>query len=244
MLSSDHADHGHQHQSRFRVKVMLATALPFEGGVLDYLMAGEDRPDGNTPEIGQIVIGPLGQRSVPGVIVGLSDDDLHDKRLKPLEGYSDLPPLSPKMLDLLRWVAAWTMAPVGAVLKMALPVKDALLPPKGQKAWQPAQITDLNSLSDKRRAVIEALQEAPPMTSTDAALLAGVSKAMIAAMAKDGLLEQVTIPPEDQTTIVGGKAKDSIPSVTLTPAQQQAADEVKIALDDGQFAPFAGLGLT
>ena len=244
MLSSDHADHGHQHQSRFRVKVMLATALPFEGGVLDYLMAGEDRPDGHTPEIGQIVIAPLGQRSVPGVIVGLSDDDLHDKRLKPLEGYSDLPPLSPELLDLLRWVAAWTMAPVGAVLKMALPVKDALLPPKGQKAWQPAHIPDLDSLSDKRRSVIEALQEAPPMTSTDAALLAGVSKAMIAAMAKDGLLEQVTIPPEDQTTIAGGKAKDAVPSVTLTPAQQQAADEVKTALDDGQFAPFVLDGVT
>ena len=49
---------------------MLATALPFECGVLDYLLDDE-----NTPRIGQIVIAPLGNRSVPGVIVGLSDED-------------------------------------------------------------------------------------------------------------------------------------------------------------------------
>ena len=158
MLKSNTADG--KPIGQYRVKVMLATALPFEGGVLDYLMDAE-----HPPQIGQTVIAPLGNRSVPGVIVGLSDDDPLDKRLKPLDAVSDLPDLSPDMLDTLRWVAGWTMAPVGAVLKMVLPIKDALLPPKGQMAWRPAPDLSLEAgITEKRRAVLMALQDAPPMT--------------------------------------------------------------------------------
>ena len=142
MLKFDNADG--KPLGSYRVKVMLATALPFEGGVLDYLLDDE-----NTPRIGQIVIAPLGNRSVPGVIVGLSDEDPMDKRLKPLDAVSDLPVLSADMLDTLRWVAGWTMAPVGAVLKMVLPIKDALLPPKGQMAWRPAPDLSLDRASLK-----------------------------------------------------------------------------------------------
>ena len=129
ILNAEPADAKEQPQGSYRVKVMLATALPFEGGVLDYLMDAENTPQSISPRSGLIVIAPLGNRSVPGVIVGLSDDGPSDKRLKPLEAVSDLPPLSSEMLDTLRWVATWTMAPVGAVLKMVLPLKEALLPP-------------------------------------------------------------------------------------------------------------------
>ena len=238
MLKFDNADG--KPLGPYRVKVMLATALPFEGGVLDYLLDDE-----NTPRIGQIVIAPLGNRSVPGVIVGLSDEDPMDKRLKPLDAISDLPDLSADMLDTLRWVAGWTMAPVGAVLKMVLPIKDALLPPKGQMAWRPAPDLSLEAgITEKRRAVLEVLQDSPPMTTSDAALFTGVSKAMITAMAKDGLLEVVTINPEDQdANPILGKAHQT-PSLTLTSAQDKAAHAVKQALDEGCFTPFVLDGVT
>ena len=238
MLKFDNADG--KPLGPYRVKVMLATALPFEGGVLDYLLDDE-----NTPRIGQIVIAPLGNRSVPGVIVGLSDEDPMDKRLKPLDAISDLPDLSADMLDTLRWVAGWTMAPVGAVLKMVLPIKDALLPPKGQMAWRPAPDLSLEAgITEKRRAVLEVLQDSPPMTTSDAALFTGVSKAMITAMAKDGLLEAVTINPEDQdANLILGKARQT-PSLTLTSAQDKAAHAVKQALDEGCFTPFVLDGVT
>ena len=123
--------------------------------------------------------------------------------------------------------------------------KDALLPPKGQMAWRPAPDLSLESgITEKRRAVLEVLQDSPPMTTSDAALLTGVSKAMITAMAKDGLLEAVTINPEDQdANPILGKAHQT-PSLTLTSAQDKAAHAVKQALDEGCFTPFVLDGVT
>ena len=110
-------------------------------------------------------------------------------------------------------------------------------------AWRPAPDLSLESgITEKRRAVLEVLQNSPPMTTSDAALLTGVSKAMITAMAKDGLLEAVTINPEDQdANPILGKAHQT-PSLTLTSAQDKAAHAVKQALDEGCFTLLFWMG--
>ena len=235
---------------------MLATALPFEGGVLDYRMLAS-----SPPQKGQIVLAPLGSRTLPGVVMGISDQSAEDPKLKPLIAASDLPHLSTAMLDLVEWTAAWTMAPVGAVLKMVLPIKDALLPPKGQKGWQTAPDLDGARITEKRRAVVEALKDAPAMTTSEAALFAGVSTAMITAMGRDGLLEAVMISPEDHPedhlkdhsehhsswgnpSIGDARSKDGGHAMPLTPAQGLAATAIKSALDAAAFAPFVLDGVT
>ena len=153
------------------------------------------------------------------------------------------------------------MAPVGAVLKMVLPIKDALLPPKGQKGWQTAPDLDDARITEKRRAVVEALKDAPAMTTSEAALFAGVSTAMITAMGRDGLLEAVMISPEDHPedhledhsehhsswgnpSIGDARSKDGGHAMPLTPAQGLAATAIKSALDAAAFAPFVLDGVT
>ena len=65
-----------------RVAVMLATALPFDDGCLDY------RYDAPTPPvIGQVVAVPLGSRMVAGVITAMAAGDVDDRRLKSIAVY-------------------------------------------------------------------------------------------------------------------------------------------------------------
>ena len=57
------------------VRVLLATPLPFAGGELDYI----------TPQpvaLGTVVIVPLGQRKIAGVVTGQAAGDVDEARLK------------------------------------------------------------------------------------------------------------------------------------------------------------------
>ena len=93
---------------------MLATPLPFAGGELDYI----------TPQpvaLGTVVIVPLGQRKIAGVVTGQAAGDVDEARLKPVLDWPDIPTIDPAQIDWIRKVAAWTLASPGAVLKMMLP---------------------------------------------------------------------------------------------------------------------------
>ena len=219
-----------------RVAVMLATALPFDDGCLDYRYVAPI-----PPVIGQVVAVPLGSQMVAGVITAMAAGDVDDRRLKSIAVYSDLPPLSAAMMGFVRWVAGWTMAPVGAVLKMVLPLKDGLVPPPAVQGWIVAENVDPSGLSAKRQQVIAALKEMPPMITREAAIFAGVSPALITAMGRDGALQAAAILDD------GGKdyVSDETPkAMTLTPAQHEAASVIKSALSTGGFQPFVLDGVT
>ena len=102
--------------SVFRLTVMVATALPFANGILDY------RIKGKALKLGTIVVVPLGKRYVTGVVMEAGAETLAMEKLRWIETVLDLPPLSQQMLDFIRWVSAWTLSPLGAVLKMVLPL--------------------------------------------------------------------------------------------------------------------------
>ncbi|MCE2517373.1 MAG: hypothetical protein J4F41_05935, partial [Alphaproteobacteria bacterium] len=167
-----------------RLSVMVATALPFGDGVLDYLA------DSALPR-GQIVTVPLGSRQLPGVVMGPAEDHLEGKKLKPVISTADLPPLDEGMLNFITWVASWTMSPPGAVLKMVLPLADALAAPAGVKGWMVAAPLPQEGLTATRQRVAEALKGLPPMTTREAAELTAVSSSTITAMGKAGILAEV-----------------------------------------------------
>ena len=100
--------------SSFRLKIRLATPLPFSGGVLDYA-SPVDLPRG------QMVTVPLGKRQVPGLVLGDGDQDIPEHKLKAILSISDLPRFSETLIKFMDQVAQWTLSPDGAVLKMAIP---------------------------------------------------------------------------------------------------------------------------
>ena len=69
---------------------------------------------------GALVAVRLGPRAVLGVVVG-RDAPTHSGPLAPIAGVVDAPAVSADLLALARWVAARTLAPLGACLKLVLP---------------------------------------------------------------------------------------------------------------------------
>src|SRR6266478_447090 len=99
--------------------------LPLDGPY-DYLAPPES---GLAP--GAFVTVPLSNRTVPGVVWSAGGaDGIAAERLKPISGRLDAPPMPLETRRLVDWVAAYTMTPPGAVLRMAMSVPDALAPPR------------------------------------------------------------------------------------------------------------------
>src|SRR5574338_385235 len=70
--------------------------------------------------------------SVPRVRVLLP---LPDKRLRPVIQPMPAPPMTESLRRFIDWVAAYTLSPPGAVLRMAMSVPAALEPPTQQAGW-------------------------------------------------------------------------------------------------------------
>ncbi len=213
------------------VRVLLATPLPFAGGELDYI----------TPQpvaLGTVVIVPLGQRKIAGVVTGQAAGDVDEARLKPVLDWPDIPTIDPAQIDWIRKVAAWTLASPGAVLKMMLPSLRFLEPLPVATGLVGAMPPD-DTMAKKRRAVLEVSFGADPMTRADIARLAGVSPGLVARMATDGLMREEPlnnkgIPRPDPSH--GG--------LTLNPEQADAADHLGKAVAGRDYTPFLLDGVT
>ena len=99
--------------------------LPLRGA-LDYRP-----PEGGAPPIpGQFARVSLGPRRVIGVVWDdRSDGEVPADRLKPVIEILPTPPLRPELRRFIDRVADYTLAPAGAVLRMAMSIEAALLPP-------------------------------------------------------------------------------------------------------------------
>src|SRR5215831_16573539 len=89
-----------------RVPVLLPYPFP---GPFDYRV-----PPGMAAEPGDIVLVPLNRREEIGVVWDApSDDRVPDRKLKPLAGRVDTPPMKPALRRLVDWVASYTLSPPG-----------------------------------------------------------------------------------------------------------------------------------
>src|SRR5438046_9144987 len=145
-----------------RVRVLLP--LPFPGA-LDYLT-----PEGAAAlEPGSFVRAPLGTRSLVGVVWEGTAGELPAGRLRPLLEILTLPPLRPELRRFVERVAAYTMAPLGMVLRMTMAVAAALEPPRPRRlcALASAGCAALSGaasgthLTAARKRVLEKLRNRP-----------------------------------------------------------------------------------
>src|SRR3954467_4512633 len=93
-------------------------------GPLDYRV-----PHGMSVEPGSIVLAPLGPRQMTGVVWEedkLPAESVGDNRLRPLIQAYDLPPLPEPLRRLIEWTADYYLAPIAAVMRMALASASAL----------------------------------------------------------------------------------------------------------------------
>ncbi len=142
-----------------RVRVLLPLPL---AGAYDYRvpdeLAGRLQP-------GDFVHVPLGRRSEFGVVWdGAPGDDVPEAKLKDVIERLDAPPLPAVSRRFIDWVAAYTLAAPGAVLRMAMSVSDALSPENARFVCRrAASAPDLDAspppkgLTPARRRVLEQL---------------------------------------------------------------------------------------
>ncbi|MET1026505.1 MAG: primosomal protein N' [Dongiaceae bacterium] len=207
------------------------------GGVYDYRCS----PD-LTLQPGDFVEVPLGRRNLIGVVWNDGAGDIAAARLKDVIARIDLPPFPEISRRFIDWVAGYSMAAPGAVLRMAMSVPDAFEPPRSVKAWRAVSMTgsEQKKLSPQRRRVLDVLQDQSLLQSTELARQAAVSPGVIRQMAESGLIEAVAMP----LTPPYGQPDATRPGPVLSPEQRHAADMLSAMLRNGGYGAMLLDGVT
>ncbi|MGF1608762.1 MAG: primosomal protein N', partial [Kiloniellales bacterium] len=153
-----------------RVAVLLP--LPLDGSY-DYLV-----PEGLALAPGDIVVVPLGPREVIGAVWEPAEDaaPIAASRMKRVIARCEVPPLPAVARRFIEWVAAYTMTPPGAVLRMTLSSTGALEPPRPIVALRLVEGADASGLrlTPARKRVLAVAEEGLARPASELAREAGV----------------------------------------------------------------------
>ena len=146
---------------------------------------------------GDFVVAPLGTRTATGVVWSLREGD--GGNLKSITARRDWPPLRAPLRDFIDWVANWTLAPRGMVLRMATRGPEAAPQPAPKLARaadrQAAGPPDAGARARAGGARLTARRSANRRSPRAAGCGVGVIDGLVA----DGALEFVALDPEPAT---------------------------------------------
>lgn len=231
-------------QSRKRVTVLLPLPFPH---ALDYLA-----PPGPPPEPGDIVVVPLGRRKETGVVweqTALPPElmpppppEIDTARLRAVKEKLPMPPLPAPLRQFIDWVAAYTLAPPGMVMAMALRSHLRGTEAAPRAGWvragdPPATLR----MTPARRAVLAALpDDGTPLTTTELTDRAGAGAAVIRGLADAGVLRSVLMPAE----AIFGTPDPAHRIPVLAGAQIHAAQELRARVEADRFSATLLEGVT
>ncbi|VAW22153.1 Helicase PriA essential for oriC/DnaA-independent DNA replication [hydrothermal vent metagenome] len=167
------------------VAIMVAVALD---GPFSYRV-----PEGMLLARGSIVEVPLGSRATLGVVWGPPADMKAHNRLRDIGHKFDVPVLSADLLDLVDWVARYTLAPAGMVLRAILRSRQALFPRRPIVAYQATGIAPPR-MSKARSRVLAVLGDGMAWSKSALVKESAVSPSVIDALARVGTLARVELP--------------------------------------------------
>ena len=209
-----------------RVRVLLPLPL---SGAYDYLV-GDNLA--RLPAPGDFVRVPLGSRFEIGVVWdGQADNALAPEKLKAIAEVIDAPPLGAVTRRFVDWVAAYTLTAPGAVLRMAMSVREALVREPARlvcrlAADAPAfDAQDVRGLTPSRRRVLEQLS-AGMFSTVDLAREARCGTAVVRAMIDRGWIELAPEPPPPEPD-------GAHPGPVLDEVQRRAADDLVVRVGAG-----------
>ncbi len=206
-----------------RVGVLLPLPL---GPAYDYRVPADMRL---TP--GDFVTVPLAAREIVGVVWGGGDPPrVAEDRLRDIAGLLDAPPMPEETRALVDWVARYTLAPKGAVLRMAMSVPGALQPPAPIPAYARADPAPEFRVTPARRRVLAVLEDGPPRPGAELAREAAVGAGVVAGLAKAGALVRVFLPADGA---VESQPDPDEPGPDLSPEQGSAAGALAARIGAG-----------
>ncbi|WP_166038723.1 primosomal protein N' [Sphingosinicella sp. YJ22] len=216
-----------------RVRVLLLNAAL---GPLDYRApAGVDVPAGSA------VVVPLGPRQELGVAwepERLPANEIDEARLRPLLQVMDSPPLPAPLRRLIEWTSDYYLAPLGAVLRMALPSTSALGGARIVTEYRPTGVFP-DRMTPQREQALERIVGRQGLIG-ELAAAAGVSDAVIRGLVKAGAIEAVEVSTDHPYPLPDPDFH--VPA--LEPAQAEAAEALRASVRDRAFQPFLLDGVT
>jgi primosomal protein N' (replication factor Y) len=192
---------------------------------------------------GDHVVVPLGRNESVGVVWTGGSGEIDIARLKPVLHRFDAPPMTAIQRRFIDWVADYTLSSPGAVLRMALPVPDALAPPDAVTALRArGGFVPAKPLTASRRRALDVLAAEGLMTAAELARAAGVGAGVVKALAELGATEAVDVAVAQ---CLDGEAPDpDAAHVALSPQQAGAAAALRAAVRDGGFGTLLLEGVT
>jgi primosomal protein N' (replication factor Y) len=215
-----------------RAAVLLPYPFP---GPFDYAV-----PNGMVLRPGDVVLVPLNRRPCVGVVWDVpSDTSIDDKKLKPVEAVLDVPRMGETLRRFIDWVAAYTLAPPGEVMAMALRVN--ALPPPPQLGWQRVEaLAEPPRLTAARQRVLAELAPGAALSGAELTQRTGVGMGVLRGMAAAGLLREVALPGAPPFAWPGADH----PGPTLSEPQEAAAESLRAAVAAAQFSVVLLQGVT
>lgn len=216
-----------------RVQVLLPLPLP---SPYDYAV-----PAGLELAPGDYVQVPLGGRQVIGVVwaEGPGAGAVAAEKLKPVTQHFDVPPMPDVLRQFIEWVAAYTFAPVGAVLALGLKVKGALEPPHTRTLYRLGSARP-ERMTKARARLLELAADGLARSVADLAELAGVGPDVVRKLIQAGVFtpieiaERQSFPPPNPV----------LPGPVLSADQAAAAHALRAAVAKEAFAPILLDGVT
>ncbi|HJT17330.1 MAG TPA: primosomal protein N', partial [Thermoanaerobaculia bacterium] len=193
--------------------------------------------------VGSRVEVPLGTKRTTGFVVALRDRAETDK-LKSINAILDgEPALLPDIIDLCRWAAEYYLAPLGEMLRVALPANMSARAKPGEELRDARGVhydrfavleNDASDVPEKQRAVIDLLKNGE-MLAKD------LPSSTLNTLARKGIVRiEKRARRHELDAFIGGIR--ATPDLTYSGEQQHAIDAIKSAL--GTFAPFLLEGVT
>src|SRR3984885_10265204 len=190
-------------------------------------------PEGLALAPGDIVSRPLGARAATPAVwdATAKPNPRLDNRLKGCEEKLDVPPLKDELRDFVDWVANYTVASRGMVLRMCLRMGEHLGAERervGVRLAGPAPAR----MTAARARVLELLGDGVIRGKSDAARESGVSTGVIDGLIDEGTLETLVLPPEP----VAEKPDPDFVATDFTADQRAAATELKATMARGGYS--------
>ena len=188
-------------------------------------------PPGVSVVPGTIVRVPLGPREVLGAVWDNPPDPaINPKKLKAISHvYESARPLDKDLRRFIDWVANWTLAAPGMVLRMVLRSEEALEEEPPVAGVRRIEGSAPERMTPARSRVLETMEDGFAWTKSGLAHAAGVSPSVIDGLLHQEVLEVVSLPaapppPEPQVDFC---------KPDLTPAQKDAAEGLVESFDKG-----------
>lgn len=189
-------------------------------------------PDGLEGQAGSYVCVPLGSREIPAVIWGEGAGDVKPEKIKSILTVYDLPPLPEVHRKFLDWMAGYTMAAKGAVLKLTLSVPKALEPPVTITGYVIGEVKeDEKGVSPAARRVLEIAADGLPRRASELAEEAGCSTGVVKTLHIKDYLKTVQLKTPPPCRVPDAERAGAL----LSAPQKECADALVDLVKDNKY---------